>query len=205
MKRRTAGSPSLPILSIGLLMAAMALAGCHPDAGQEMEDGSAASPAGAADAPDPEGALPPAPIGYADPGTVEDHSERGYDTLVDELEGGRHPEALFFYGILPCADCPGIRTKLTLVPDDRLYVLRRTYLEADEGRDATFTTVGAWSEEPGALDQRPDAPVFRLHAAEDAPPHMMLARTAVDTLRLLDREGRWIDSDLPYELIRVQD
>jgi hypothetical protein len=140
-----------------------------------------------------------------DPGTVTDHAQVGYDDLVESLEAGTYPEALFFRGTLPCASCPGIRTKLTLIPDTRIYVLRETYLEADGGRDATFTTVGSWAEEPGVLEARPEAPVFRLETTAGNPPRAYLARLAVDTLRLLDREGRWIDSELPYELVRVED
>ncbi len=139
-----------------------------------------------------------------DPGTVTDHSDLGYETLVTELETDVHPDALFFQGTLPCASCPGIRTKLTLVPGVRLYVLRETYLEAVDGEDATFTTVGRWGEEPGVLEARPEAPVLRLEGAPDGPPRAYMARLSVDTLRLLDREGDWIESDLPYELIRVE-
>ena len=197
MNRPFSLRPPMALLAVGLVTSAFAMAGCQAD--DPVPSPGQGTPA------DPAGALPPAPIAYADPGSVADYTQRGYDALVDEIHGGEHPDALFFWGVLPCADCPGIRTKLTLVPDERLYVLRQTYLEADEGRDATFTTVGTWTEDPGVLDARPDAPVLRLEASEGAPPQLMLARIAVDTLRLLDRQGRWIDSDLPYELVRVED
>ena len=192
MKPRSALAPTLSLLLVLGLAAGAMLAGCEPDQPQADGDAPAAAQPTLAD---PEG----------DPGTVRDYSGLGYEALAEELHQGRHPDALLFSGVLPCADCPGIRTKLTLVPDHRLYVLRQTYLEADEGRNATYTTVGSWGEEPGALDERPDAPVFRLAGGEGDPPQMMLARIAVDTLRLLDREGRWIDSELPYELVRARD
>ncbi len=205
MKPSATRAPTLPLLLVLGLTAGTALMGCEPHQPQQDEDATVPATSSEAAPADPEGALPPAPMEYADPGTVQDYSHLGYDALVEELHGGGHPDALFFSGILPCADCPGIRTKLTLVSDHRLYVLRQTYLEADEGRNATYTVVGSWGEEPGALDERPAAPVFRLAAAEGDPPQMMLTRIAVDTLRLLDREGRWIDSELPYELVRVRD
>src|SRR5262245_27619507 len=55
-----------------------------------------------------------------------------------------------FTGTLPCADCPGIRTELTLnAPaspggDQGTYTLRQTYLGTPDG-DRTFDTGGRWT------------------------------------------------------------
>lgn len=185
-----------------LLTATLLLGGCDLASNGEDPSGDLE---GVSERGSPDGAASPpwaAPPGE-DPGTVRDHSDLGYEALVTELETDVHPDALYFQGVLPCASCPGIRTKLTLVPGVRLYVLRETYLEAVDGEDATFTTVGSWGEEPGVLEARPEAPVLRLEGAPDGPPRAYLARLSLDTLRLLDPEGEWIESDLPYELIRV--
>ena len=55
-----------------------------------------------------------------------------------------------FKGTLPAADCPGIVYELTLeeepllMLDEKyyLFVLKKTYLEANNGRDTTFTLDG---------------------------------------------------------------
>lgn len=137
--------------------------------------------------------------GSPDPAT-RNYLEVDAEAVYGEIEQGVHRDALFFQGVLPCADCPGIRTKLTLLPGPRVYVLRETYL--DHG--ATFTTVGRWGEEPGVLEEVPTAAVLRLDGHPDGPPLAYVARTDRETLRMLDLEGRWIDSDLPYELRRVE-
>src|SRR5688572_3045806 len=50
-------------------------------------------------------------------------------------------------GVLPCADCDGIQTRLVLRGEDgkRRYLLEETYLGA-EG-DNTFVQEGEWTEE----------------------------------------------------------
>jgi uncharacterized lipoprotein NlpE involved in copper resistance len=55
-------------------------------------------------------------------------------------------------GVLPCADCDGIQTRLRLVADDqgRRYELQETYLNRDGGE--VFEVQGAWVEETAVLD-----------------------------------------------------
>ena len=53
-----------------------------------------------------------------------------------------------FEGVLPCADCEGIRTELTLYQDvanadNNSYILKETYLGVNTG-DTTFTSKGKW-------------------------------------------------------------
>lgn len=54
-------------------------------------------------------------------------------------------------GVLPCADCDGIQTRLRLVADDqgRRYELQETYLAQDGGE--VFEGQGAWTEETAVL------------------------------------------------------
>lgn len=51
-----------------------------------------------------------------------------------------------YEGVLPCADCPGIRYDLTIRSHERsgegTFSLSQTYLEAEDGKDATFVTNG---------------------------------------------------------------
>ena len=58
-------------------------------------------------------------------------------------------------GVLPCADCDGIQTRLRLVADaqGRRYELQETYL-ADAGSEV-FEAQGTWTEETATLDGQP--------------------------------------------------
>lgn len=64
-------------------------------------------------------------------------------------------------GVLPCADCDGIQTRLRLVADDqgRRYELQETYLARDGGE--LFETQGAWIEEAAVIDAQATV-VYRL-------------------------------------------
>lgn len=93
-----------------------------------------------------------------------------------------------FTGTLPCADCPGIDVRLDLWPD-QVYQLRRTYRERGRVDDA----IGRWSAEP-------DGPTLVLGSVDDGA--MRFHVQGNGALRLLDRTGRPIESDLPYALTR---
>jgi heat shock protein HslJ/uncharacterized lipoprotein NlpE involved in copper resistance len=117
-------------------------------------------------------------------------------TYEFEPMAGNDREAAFsnlpasFAGILPCADCPGIRYQLDLMPD-KTFVSCMTY----EERNASFGDHGHWrlsddgkmlvleGSHPGTKDQ---------YAVRD--PH---------TLRKLDAEGHQIESKLNYDLTRA--
>lgn len=94
-----------------------------------------------------------------------------------------------FTGVLPCADCEGIRHHLDLWPD-QVYHMRREWLDGTEGplrRDE----VGRWSADParGAVV---------LHGASEMPIFWQV--TGEDRLRQMDMAGNPITSDLPYDL-----
>lgn len=99
---------------------------------------------------------------------------------------GAHGLALpaSFSGVLPCADCPGIRHHLDLWPEGG-YALRIEYLE----RDRVVSAMGRWHADPARS-------ALVLTGAE-APEWQILGN---GHLRLLDTAGEPIVSDLPYEL-----
>jgi heat shock protein HslJ/uncharacterized lipoprotein NlpE involved in copper resistance len=92
-----------------------------------------------------------------------------------------------FVGVLPCADCPGIRTHLDLWPDQAFHA-RQLYLD----RGVTRDFLGRWRVDPArkalVLDDR----------GETA---LQLAIEGPNELRLLDREGKPIASKVPYALV----
>ncbi|HUM01559.1 MAG TPA: META domain-containing protein [Thermoanaerobaculia bacterium] len=90
-------------------------------------------------------------------------------------------------GVIPCADCEGIRLTIDLYPDQS-FALRYEYL----GKNRSFSDLGRWSvEEKGTLT---------LRGGTEAPHFFRVVDP--ETLRKLDGEGREIGSRLNYDLKR---
>ena len=103
-------------------------------------------------------------------------------------------------GVLPCADCDGIQTRLQLVRagDERTYALEETYLGA-EG-DAVFRQEGRWVEEP--VDGVDDGGAgYRLDPGSPASRRYLLRPDGA--LDQLDGRGRLLDGDGQYRLQRL--
>jgi uncharacterized lipoprotein YbaY/heat shock protein HslJ/uncharacterized lipoprotein NlpE involved in copper resistance len=96
-----------------------------------------------------------------------------------------------FAGTLPCADCPGIRYQLSLLPDDT-FVLRMTY--TGRAPSTTRDEVGSWvlSSDRRALAIK----------SADGPPEYFAIRDA-GTLRKLDMNGQPMAAGRPYDLHRM--
>ncbi len=94
-----------------------------------------------------------------------------------------------FTGTLPCASCPGIDYHLNLL-DDGVYFLRQAYQDREGG---PFDDIGRY-----LLSS--DGDQLTLYGGREAP--LRLAISAPDTLRLLDRDGGHIESELNYNLSR---
>lgn len=106
-----------------------------------------------------------------------------------------------YEGLLPCADCPGIRYNLKLQnkehTGDGTFELDMTYLEAENGKDATFSSTGKWITLRGDADDI-NATVYQLNpdSVESIMNFLMLG----DSLVMLDRDQKRIDSGLNYTL-----
>lgn len=96
-----------------------------------------------------------------------------------------------FEGVLPCADCEGIRYHLDLF-EDEVFFLRMSYL--GRGADAVRDDIGSWKVDS-------DRTTLALHGGGEAPVMFRIVDQA--TLRQLDLEGRSIESSLNYELRRT--
>ncbi|HEX2665893.1 MAG TPA: META domain-containing protein [Candidatus Acidoferrum sp.] len=94
-----------------------------------------------------------------------------------------------FLGMLPCADCPGIRYQLNLFPD-HTFVSRMTY----EERNLSLDHHGHWQ-----LTSKGKVLVLR---GEDQAQEKFAVRD-VHTLRKLDIEGHEIESRLNYDFKRT--
>ena len=96
-----------------------------------------------------------------------------------------------FEGVLPCADCEGIRYHLDLF-EDEVFFLRMSYL--GRGADAVLDDIGSWKFDS-------DRTTLALRGVGEAPVMFRIVDQA--TLRKLDLEGRTIESSLNYELRRT--
>jgi copper homeostasis protein (lipoprotein) len=97
-----------------------------------------------------------------------------------------------YEGVLPCADCRGIRTELTLFEDDSTYRLVETYLGTRDG-DRTVESEGTWTLRRPAI--------YQLHPGNAGEMRRYLI---VDErqIRQLGGEERGDDSRLEYTLTR---
>lgn len=111
-----------------------------------------------------------------------------------------NPE-MTFSGKLPCADCAGIMTELTLVPDSMLYRLKEVYLNTGEG-DKVFESTGTYAINRGTT-QDTLAMVYQLNPGEND--KIRAFKSVNDSaLLVLDRNFDEINSALNYYLVRVQ-
>ena len=99
---------------------------------------------------------------------------------------GKFPAS--YEGVLPCADCPGIHYEVNLSADHGFYLNLR-YID----RDYSKYTTGHWQLSDNGTK-------LMLQSDDDAP--VYFAIIGYDTLRLLDKNGRPIESTLNYELQR---
>ena len=134
----------------------------------------------------PEPAVAPAEQAPA-PVAVESEAAHSAADVPFDIKGfaGR------FVGMLPCADCPGIDTRVTLNADGTF-----TLLETYQDRKMKTTPIeGTWTTE--AEDKH-----IRLDPNTKAESDRLYEILSNDEIRLLDQEGKHIEGDLPYNLKR---
>lgn len=103
-------------------------------------------------------------------------------------------------GVLPCSDCDGIQTRLTLRRDDdgnQDFELEETYLGAEAGN--VFTLAGDWREARQGTDGG-NATVFRLDP-DGADQWFQLQPDG--SLELLDSRGRSRPDGIGHRLQRI--
>ena len=94
-----------------------------------------------------------------------------------------------FVGVIPCADCPGIRETLNLNAD-HTFLTRLTYL----GRDGSFFDRGQW-------ELSADGKTLTLRSGKDTPQQLRVV--SAKKLRLLDGNGHEIKSKMNFDLTRA--
>ena len=161
---------------------AVALLACACSRGPQATDAAA----GAAEPAQPSTSQPPGAATGDAPGTTM--AQPG----VQPVEAGADARAIAgtYSGTLPCADCPGIDETLVLA-EDGSFVMTDTYRERP---DSANVVQGSWSLEAGGKRVRLDP------GSKDAADKVF--ELDGDGLRMLDGEGKPIDSPLPYRLKR---
>lgn len=109
-----------------------------------------------------------------------------------------------FEGVIPCADCGGIKTELTLFQDaanseNNTYTLKETYLGGKTG-DTTFTSTGKWDILKGTPSDK-EAIVYFLNYEEPDDARYFLKQSDSSVL-ILDKDQKIISSTLNYSLRR---
>jgi copper homeostasis protein (lipoprotein) len=95
-------------------------------------------------------------------------------------------------GTLPCADCAGVRYELSLNPVSGRFTLLTTYLATSDG-DRTYERIGRYAWNETVVCVTPSLP---------EPEECFLLADA-NTLQKLDMAGNVIESELNYDLTRV--
>ncbi len=96
-----------------------------------------------------------------------------------------------YAGILPCADCPGIDTTIAFTPEGG-YAMGEIYQDSDS---SAFTTKGTWTV-------KEDGKTLLLDPEDKDEYDRWYQVVSATELRLLDRDGKPVDSKLDYSLRR---
>jgi copper homeostasis protein (lipoprotein) len=114
-----------------------------------------------------------------------------------------------YAGTLPCADCAGIRTELSLSTDaagqPTTYELKQTYLGTmSADGEKPQTTNGRWSQEIRSAAGQ-EMTIVVLDGGGKPQEVKSFERVTDGELRMLDRSQQRIQSTVPYSLARVTD
>lgn len=97
-----------------------------------------------------------------------------------------------FSGTVPCADCPGIDTRIVLVGDGT-YTLEETYQDRPDGN---FKGDGNWAAEEGGTR-------LRLDPNSKSDGDRLFEVVNNNEIRMLGKDGAPADSKLNYSLTRA--
>lgn len=110
---------------------------------------------------------------------------------------------MVYSGVLPCADCSGIRTTLTLYRDQDAkpsrYELDQQYMKGSKISGRAVER-GAWVSDKMVIDDK-NYPVYTLNPEAEETQHRFL-QSAVNAVEMLDLSGQRLESDLNHTLMK---
>tara|TARA_B100000446_G_scaffold187764_2_gene218308 strand:- start:673 stop:1095 length:423 start_codon:yes stop_codon:yes gene_type:complete len=108
-----------------------------------------------------------------------------------------------YSGMLPCADCSGIRTTLTLYRDQydnpTRFQLREEYMNGSKVATSA-TERGDWAMST-RMDGNTELEIYTINPGDPDADRQFL-RDAVNAVELLDSNGEPIESNMNYRLLR---
>lgn len=125
-----------------------------------------------------------------------------------QVEGGAQAVAGRYVGTLPCSDCAGVRTDLTLLPGAGNEAGTYTVRETRVGARSVGVGAGATSERSGDWAVQAEAQRTLVRVGPDrsgAQRERHFVRSGEQVLRLLDAQRRELPTELPRSLVRVPD
>lgn len=121
-----------------------------------------------------------------------------------ELDSAKPVLIGVYEGVIPCADCDGIKTELSLFQDaanseNNTYTLKETYINSKaKTGDTTFSSTGKWDILRGIKGDQ-NATVYFLNYDEPDESRYYLKKSET-AIMLLDKEQNVISSKLNYTL-----
>ncbi len=107
-----------------------------------------------------------------------------------------------YSGTLPCADCSGILTKLTITSPDSIvhhFKMTETYQGLNNKGDQDFNSEGIYLISKGSVND-PEAVIITLNPDKDKNLQRYFQIINEDELRMLDRDQKAIPGNLNYSL-----
>lgn len=119
---------------------------------------------------------------------------------ASETEAPVVADSLFYEGVVPAADGPGVRYEIALAQDSTMGVrLTETHLEAENGKDMTTHYAGKAEE---VVQQVDGVEVRGLKLAFDNDNNYYFVQKSDSTLRMVNAEWQEAASGLNYDLKR---
>lgn len=133
-------------------------------------------------------------------GCTENDKERGDSKFTNENEKFDSVEFSIYEGIIPCADCEGIKMSLKIANDFQSYELSELYLGKNENE---IISKGSLNTERGFEDD-PDATVYILNYDQPESNQRYFVRLTnhPNKIFMLDLNKKIIKSNLNYSLIK---
>ncbi|MBO9728891.1 MAG: copper resistance protein NlpE N-terminal domain-containing protein [Chitinophaga sp.] len=123
----------------------------------------------------------------------------GTDSTATQSTDADTAAQVTYTGTLPCADCEGIVTELTLHrKPETSFTMKETYL----GKNQTFPSEGNYVVLHGTPSD-PSATVIQLNPDKDKNLQRYFQQVNIDELKMLDIEQRVIESNHNYTLKKV--